>query len=296
MTQYRWGVTVGLSLLVLQPVSLAPVARADEPPPNGSKNYDARPVQDAIVLSGEAHTSPRTSPGQRPGKRSVVVAVAACGPNNPNTGTTQDLLCPGAVTLCQNGGPANSVLYWFFSGPPGVVSPVPGQWRLTSSQCLTGDQVPGGAVPGFSAADFRRLPLPAGIVLTEPVDHRTLINIETNVLVQAPPVVLTTTLLGLPVRVRATAARYRWTFGDGASLDTAGPGAHYPDLRTTHIYLAPGIYTLGLTTTYRGEYSVRGGPWIPIDGTAQVTSLPVQVTAYEARAHLIVDPDASPFR
>jgi hypothetical protein len=223
----------------------------------------------------------------------VVVAVPACGPNNPNTGTVRDVLCPGAVTLCQNGGPANSVLYWFFTGPPGVANPAPGQWTLTSSRCLTADQVPGRAVPAFSAADFRRLPLPAGAVLTEPVDHRTLINIETNVLAQAPPVVLTTRLLGFGVRVRATATRYRWSFGDGGTLDTADPGAHYPDLRTTHTYLTSGVYQLGLITTYRGEYSVGGGPWIPIDGTAQVVSQPVQVTAYEAHAHLITDPNAT---
>jgi hypothetical protein len=142
----------------------------------------------------------------------------------------------------------------------------------------------------MTAADFRRLPLPAGQVIVEPGNGRTLINIPTNVLVQAPRVVLTTTLLGLQVRVRATATTYRWVFGDGGTLTTSDPGARYPELRTAHTYLDPGPYTLTLTTTYAGEYSVRGGPWLPIDGTAQVASPPVRLTAYAAHAVLITDP------
>jgi len=222
-----------------------------------------------------------------------VVIVPACAINNPNNGAARDELCAAAVTLCQNTGPAGSVMYWFFSGPPGVARPGAGQWALTSSRCLTADQVPGRAVPALTAADFRRLPLPAGRVIIEPGNGQTLINIETNVIAQAPQATLTTTLLGLPVRVRATAVTYHWAFGDGGTLTTSDPGAHYPDLRTTHTYLDPGRYAVTLTTTYTGEYSVAGGPWLPVDGTAQVASPPVQLTAYAAHSVLITDPDAT---
>jgi hypothetical protein len=182
------------------------------------------------------------------------------------------------------------LLYWFFSGPPGVVSPVRGEWTFTSSRCLSAGQVPGRVVPAFTVADFRRLPLPPGKVVVQPGNGRTLVNVPTNVMVQAPQAVLTTTVLGAPVRVRATAVRYRWSFGDGQVLDTVDPGAAFPDLRTTHTYLVRGKASLGLVTSYEGEYSIAGGPWLPVDGVAQVASAPVVLTVVETRAEVVPDP------
>ncbi len=187
-------------------------------------------------------------------------------------------------------------MYWYFSGPPGVASPVPGQWVLTSSRCLTAGQVPGGAVPVLSLADFRRLPLPAGKVVVQPGNLRTLVNVETNVMVEAPPVVVTTTLLGAAVRVRATAVDFRWSFGDGEELVTTDPGALFPDMRTTHTYRAAGQFPLGLVTSYRGEYSVAGGPWLPVTGVAQVASAPVALTVLDMRAELVPNGSCIPVR
>ena len=141
--------------------------------------------------------------------------------------------------------------------------------------------------PAVTVRDFRRLPLPPGGVNVQPPNLRTLVNVPTNVFVSARVTVLNTTLLGVPVRVRATPVRYHWTFGDGRSLLTSDPGAAYPDLRTTHIYLQPGARQLGLTTTYTGEYSVAGGPWLPIDGVARVVSAPVTLTVLAAQSQLI---------
>jgi PKD domain len=97
-------------------------------------------------------------------------------------------------------------------------------------------------------------------------------------------------LLGLAVRVRATPVEYRWDFGDGGELVTADPGAAYPDLRTTHTYAASGRRVITLSTVYRGEYSVAGGPWVPVDGTATVSSLPVPLQVLATRNHLVADP------
>jgi hypothetical protein len=85
-----------------------------------------------------------------------------------------------------------------------------------------------------------------------------LVNVETNVFVTAGPVVLSTTLVGRPVRVRATPVGYRWVFGDGGVLVTADAGGAYPAMTTTHVYRRPGMVAVGLTTRYRGEYSVAG--------------------------------------
>jgi hypothetical protein len=182
-------------------------------------------------------------------------------------------------------------LYWIYTGPPGVANPAPDQWELTGQFCSTPGQ--GGraaSVPVVTAQEFRRLPLPAGIVHIQPGNGRTLINVPTNTYVEARTIVLPTTVLGQRVNVRATPVTYDWVFGDGEKLHTSDPGAPYPDLRTAHTYLTTGTMTVALTTTYRGEYAVNGGPWQPIDGVATVTSPTVPLAVVAAHAALVDDP------
>ena len=184
-------------------------------------------------------------------------------------------------------------LYWIFTGPPGVANPTADQWQLTEDLCLTPAQAAqqaGEGAPVLTAEQFRRLPLPAGVVHVQPGNGRTLVNVPTNVYVEARTVTLPTTVLGRAVQVRATPVGYAWTFGDGAHLDTHDPGAPYPDLRTTHTYIAPGTRRLTLATTYRGEYSVDGAPWLPVDGTATVTGPAVALTVVATRSELVADP------
>jgi hypothetical protein len=145
------------------------------------------------------------------------------------------------------------------------------------------------AVPVVTGEDFRRLPLPAGQVHVQPGSGRTLVNVPTNVYVEAGVAVLPTTVLNTPVRVRARPVEFVWGFGDGARLRTSDPGAAYPDLRTTHTYKMPGAVRVVLTTVYRGEYSVAGGPWTPIAGTASVDSPAQPLTVVAARAELVDD-------
>ena len=51
--------------------------------------------------------------------------------------------------------------------------------------------------------------------------------------------------------------------------------------------MGPGVYNVILTTYYTGEYSVAGGPFLPIAGEAQVASPMVQVQALAGRNHLV---------
>ncbi len=86
------------------------------------------------------------------------------------------------------------------------------------------------------------------------------------------------TLLGTPVTVRATPLSWTWDFGDGSPpLVTEDPGAPYPDLTTWHEYKAPGDVAITLTTTYAGAYSVAGGAFLDIAGTAEVDSASVDL-------------------
>jgi hypothetical protein len=198
-----------------------------------------------------------------------------------------DSLCPQATELCAAAG--GGVLMWVFTGPPGVAAPTGLQWQRSGQFCAQPGAIAAG-VPVVTGADLRRLPLPAGVVHVQPGNGRTLVNVPTNVYLEAEVVVLPTVVLGQPVRVRATPSGFRWTFGDGASLETTDPGAPYPDLRVTHTYLRAGAVAIGLATTYRGEYSVAGGPWLPVAGTAVVDTPPVAVTVVEARSELVDSP------
>ena len=141
-----------------------------------------------------------------------------------------------------------------------------------------------------SAAQFRRLPIPAAGIRAQPdpAVRPTLVNVRTNLMTTRRTPTLTTTVLGQPVRVRATPARYHWNYGDGTARTTTEPGAAYPAaMPTAHVYRAPGRFTVTLTTTFTGEYSVAGGPWLPVDGTAEIASDSLTVEAIEARAELV---------
>jgi hypothetical protein len=211
--------------------------------------------------------------------------VPACPGNGPNDVDATDALCAAATQFCAQNG-QQGISYWVFTRPVGGGA----GWRMAGQQCLGPDEVDQATVPVLTVEDFRRLPLPPAVVHIQPGNGRTLINIPTNVYLDAQTRLIPTQVLGQPVQVRAIPTSYRWTFGDGQTLVTADPGAPYPDLRTTHTYRAPGTVTIGVTTTYRGEYSVNGGAWLPVDGTAEVTTPPQPLTVVAARNELVDSP------
>lgn len=242
--------------------------------------------QSQVEIIGLISSGPRM---RRPGRgaRVEITYVPACQGNGPDPASSTDGSCPQALVMCASTPAVDDLMFWRFER---VVGPPPGPWRRTGATCLRRSQVPAAVVPGFTAADFRRLPLPAGGVHVQPGTLRTLVNVETNVYVSARAVTLRTTVVGRPVRVRATPVGFRWSFGDGGVLATTDPGGAYPAMTTTHVYRRPGVVAVGLVTRYRGEYSVAGGPWLPVDGEAEVASSPVRVTVVQARAELVADP------
>jgi hypothetical protein len=244
----------------------------------------------ANLVAKKEEAGRRGRTGIAGGPPPVTVTVPACGGNEPNLAMPVEGLCAQAVSMCSDTTDPSDVMFWIYQGPPGVSAPVPGQWRLVGQACLHTGEVSERAVPAFTVEDFRRLPLPAGGVRIQPATLRTLVNVETNVYVDSRPVVLTTTLLGMPVRVRATPAGYTWTFGDGSRLRTTDPGGPFPRMSTTHVYRLPGRWLVTLVTSYTGEYSVAGGPWLPVDGEADVPSPAVTLTVVETRARLVDQP------
>src|SRR5690606_9900087 len=107
-------------------------------------------------------------------------------------------------------------------------------------------------LPAFTAADFRRLPLAPSPLHVQPARAEHLVNMPAIVYTTPATQRFTTTLLGYPVEVEATAASYTWDFGDGTTLTTTSPGAPYPHHDVAHPYAAPGTWTIALTTTWSG--------------------------------------------
>ena len=277
------AVAVLATLLCLMPA----FARADDTGIWGDNGGDSVGVGGRRDSGGEPGR--KGTDGSGP-KRQVLV-VPACDGNQPSAGL-RDVQCTQAAAMCATTPDPDDMMFWIFLGPAGVARPTPEQWQRAGQRCMSPEQAGRVAgAPPFTLRDFRRLPLPPGGVNVQPPNLRTLVNVPTNLYVQAEVATLSTTLVGFPVRVRATPTSYRWTFGDGAGLTTDDKGAPYPDLRVTHTYTRPGSAQLTLVTSYTGEYSVAGGPWLPIDGTAQVTSPAVTLTVLDAHNQL-VDPNA----
>jgi hypothetical protein len=165
---------------------------------------------------------------------------------------------------------------------------------------------PQDVLPALTAEDFRRLPLTPTPTTVQPGTGYVLVGYGIIVTADPTPLDLTTTLLGYPVTVHATPARYTWDFGDHTQpLDTTDPGVPYPTDGTRaptphgsiypvgshgHPYTAPGTYTLTLTTTWTGTYQIAGDTtWHPITGIATTTTTHPPLTVVERRTHLVAD-------
>lgn len=143
--------------------------------------------------------------------------------------------------------------------------------------------------------DFDTFPITAATPQQERAPH-TLKNYNTNFWADPNPQEFTRTINGQNVVLRATPVSYTFDYGDGTTL---GPVA-YPGYQlgadvwdqptdTSHRYTDPGDYHFTLTTTYRGEYSVDGGPWQVIDGTVSRTSDPQLVRVWRTKVGLVAD-------
>lgn len=236
---------------------------------------------------------PEQGSGTRPEAVNAVAGPAfhyiqypACEGNSPNSGL--DTMCQNVAVGCELG-----FFYVFvFRAPVTVPVGQPG-WEFVTEQCNTPGS-PGTAgvpapLPVMTAEDFQRLPLPAGSSTVEPPGGNVLVGMPTNVFAtEVEPTLLDTTLLTYPVQVRATPERYSWDFGNGFVLGpTSEKGAAFPALTNSYRYEQRGSFGITMTTYYSGEYSVAGGPWLPVPGEAEVQSAPVTVRALAGRNELV---------
>lgn len=292
----RWKVVGGILCLALITLLQVGPAHADtQGDPGERPGLGAYADHDSTYVWGHrnndrpAARSAATASRLRP--RIVRTYVPACRGNLPQLERNLGTLCRQASELCASTPDPDDIGYWIYTASAGPPAPGPGDWTSTGQVvCRGANQPPDEIEPVVTAADFRRLPLPAAGLRVEPPSRQTLVNIPTNLFAASRTAILPTRILGLPVRVRATPLRFRWTYGDGGTLSTANAGGPYPQLDTAHTYRRPGRRTVQLSTTYRGEYSVTGGPWLPIDGVATVTSPSTTVTVRSAENELVAEP------
>ncbi|WP_049788275.1 PKD domain-containing protein [Isoptericola variabilis] len=142
-----------------------------------------------------------------------------------------------------------------------------------------------------AAREFATLPITPSPLHVQPPDGWTLINVETVTYTEDAAQDFETTLLGVPVVIRALPDEFAWDYGDGTTTVTEHPGAPYPANTVGHTYTAPGEVSISLTTTWRGQFQIAGtATWTDVPGTATTTTSTGPITVHEARTRLVEDP------
>jgi hypothetical protein len=211
------------------------------------------------------------------------VRAPACGTSaGYHNGSSVGCLYEGyALTVyCSDGSEALNPWWMRYRKPNGRWS----YWSMVSWYDCPFDDLLAAAESAWAT-----MPIAANTITVQPNTGWVLTTVPTVVYVDRAPRTMTTTLLGHPVRIRATPSAYSWTWGDGASTVTSQPGAAYPNQTVAHTYMhREGPVTIRLTTSWTGSYSVDGGAtWRSAPGTAHTTSTPVTVTVYDPHGHRV---------
>ena len=226
--------------------------------------------------------------------------VPACGDNSPATGT--EFVCQGAVSACPQPPPNSTVvgplrMYDFQQrlGPDG--QPAPGAtWEMVGTACRGFDQIgpadangrpaPGPSLPELVLAAWRNVRFtPAQVVVQPP--GGTLVNLPAIFHTTDATQTFDVTLLGHAVRIYAIPTTYHWNLGDGQTLDTTTPGRPYPARDVTHTYLDHGTRQVSVDVSYRGEFTVDGGPGQPLPGQTTVNGPTADLPVQQARTRLV---------
>jgi hypothetical protein len=143
--------------------------------------------------------------------------------------------------------------------------------------------------PGKVFKEMVKLEWPSAELVIQPPDGRTLVNFETNFMTTTTqPTSQSIQLLGHGVEIEATPVSYTWHFGDGMSQSGADPGAEYPDMRITHVYVTAGVtVSPSVDVTYQGRYRIDGGNWVDIPDTLTIDGTAVDLDVLSATPHLV---------
>lgn len=102
-------------------------------------------------------------------------------------------------------------------------------------------------------------------------------------------------LSGSDVKIKAIPIQWNWNYGDGSTRNLNFPGEAMPshtlhdETKTSHSYTKTGKFGVTVTTLYRGEFSVDGGPWQAIPGQAAVPSNSLPIDVWRTEKELIAN-------
>jgi hypothetical protein len=194
--------------------------------------------------------------------------------------------CLPGVPACEDGEDGTAVLWSWRS----IAAPSLGWTNLSEFGCVYSSN-PDDVLEQIAnriISDFRNLPVDAGRISIQPSPH-TLIGANTNVYASATKQDHRIVLLGQDVAIHAVPVEFTWDYGDGVRRGpTSSPGGPLPVERwgdetlTSHIYRETGDYQVSLTTTFRGTYSVNGGPDIPIPETGSFTAPAATISVWRS--------------
>ncbi|VXB31862.1 PKD domain-containing protein [Citricoccus sp. K5] len=148
-------------------------------------------------------------------------------------------------------------------------------------------------MPVVTLADFRALDIAPSEIESDSGGFG-LIRGNTNFFATEEDQTLNTTMLGQQVAIQAVPVQWTWDYGDGSEqLSNPYPGGPQVEFNqettTSHVYEDTGQYAVGLTTSYRGQFSVNDGPWIAIPGTAEVPSEPVTADIWRSQSKNVAE-------
>jgi hypothetical protein len=161
------------------------------------------------------------------------------------------------------------------------------------------DDVPGGANnPQITLPMIRREMVRANFAKPElsmqPVGNKTLVTLPVFYKISwgasgfHPGEIRAGTLLGHDLRIKPTFKSNTYVYGDGASSGkTSSFGGVYPNGDITHPYDKKGSYKVHATTTYGGEFSLDGGPWMTIPGTVAINGPTQTLQVVTAKNRLV---------
>lgn len=144
-------------------------------------------------------------------------------------------------------------------------------------------------VPVVTQKDFQSVPLSAAEVHVWP-DGWGVAGKRTAFWTDDTTQTKTLTMLGQQVTVEAVPVSWRWDFGDGTVKWTHSPWRKPVSLERAgfyHVYSEAEHVKVTVTVKYEGRFRVGEGPWIDIEGTAEKTSPPRDVTIYRYEKYVV---------
>ncbi len=140
---------------------------------------------------------------------------------------------------------------------------------------------------------FEDQPIEPAVLMMDRAPH-SLKNYNTNVYANSEEQIFHENIMGENVEIKAIPVSYTFDFGDGTTLTTSNGGYSVGEewdveTPTSHRYAQTGTYQYSVTTTFRGEFRVPGGPWQVIPGTAIRTSVPQEVQVWRVTAGNVQD-------